>query len=183
MSNFRRIQIFGAPCAGKSALSFKLCGNLKAAGASIELVQEQIKLMAYQGITPVSFDIIYLFSQHLKLEDTFLRSGVEFTITDSPLLLQCIYCQYYETPFTQELTSLAAQVEQQYPSLNIFLDRKNISYQKHGRYHSEEEANLIDGMIKNALDKNNIKFYTFDATYLKPILNFIKDKMGINCEN
>ena len=147
-----RVNLFSGPGAGKSTLASGLFSEFKKKNYSIELVHEYIKKWAYEGRKPKSFDQVYIFGHQLHAEDSILQSGVKNLITDSPLFMQCSYAIKYNFPCWQELLGIAKEFEKQFPSLNIFLDRKGIPYQDLGRYETEEEALAMDEKIKSFMD-------------------------------
>ncbi|MGL1255121.1 hypothetical protein ACSTLX_25685, partial [Vibrio parahaemolyticus] len=87
---------------------------------------------AYEGRKPESFDQLTIFALQLRLEDTRLRH-MPYIITDSPLMMQTYYAKKYNFVSWPHLIGIAEDWEEQHPSLNIFLDREGIPYQKEGR--------------------------------------------------
>lgn len=135
----RRINIFGGPGAGKSTYAAKLYVQMKEEGKSVELVQEFVKQFAYLGKRVQGWDCVYAFAKQLEAEHKMLQH-VDTIITDSPLLLQCVYNQ------NELLKQLAEDFEREFSSINIFVMRKG-KYVAEGRFETLEEAKKIDTKI------------------------------------
>jgi Ni2+-binding GTPase involved in maturation of urease and hydrogenase len=108
-----RINLYGGPCVGKSALAFNLCGRLRQEHYPIELVTEYIKNWAYEKRTPDNWDQLYIFAKQHRKEKSMYASGVKHLITDSPLLLQIAYARKYHAVGAPELFELAKKWEHQ----------------------------------------------------------------------
>ena len=177
-----RINLFSGPGAGKSTLAARLYGDLKIAGFNIELVHEYIKTWAYLGRVPKSFDQCYIFGKQLHAEDRVIQSGVDHIITDSPVMMQIAYCQRYEKHYWPELLGIAQKFEELKPSLNIFLDRKNIPYQENGRYENYDQAVEMDARILRFMDEHLPGYFPVDATKPDEIFALIKGRLD-SCQN
>ena len=129
-----RICLFGGPGSGKSTTSSRLFSSIKEKRYSIELVQEYVKQWAYKGLSPVSFDQVYLFAKQIKLEDTLIEGGARNIITDSPLYLSCYYAYNANLDYWEDLKEIAKKFDKKNRSINLLLDRKNIEYSSEGRY-------------------------------------------------
>lgn len=170
----RRINLFSGPGSGKSAVAAKIFSYFKTQNLEIDLVKEYIKTWAYQKIKADSFDQLYIFSKQLRSEDILLRNGVDYIVTDSPLILQLAYMKKYDDiKIYNEMANIAAKFEEKYPSINIFLDRKDIPYKSLGRYESYEDAVEMDKIIEDTLNQNKIPFKRFDSVNHNHILNFL----------
>lgn len=152
-----RISIFGGPGCGKSVTAAKIFVELKVLHYDIELVHEFIKTWAYENKVPKSFDQHYIFGKQMHAEDVLLSNGVKHIVTDSPLMMQLCYVERSGKNFSHML-SAAKEFEDKYPSLNIFLERKDLKYQEKGRWESETQAKEMDDRILNFLNRNDISF-------------------------
>ena len=149
----RRINLFGGPGCGKSVTAARLYAELCIAGFQVEHVQEYVKSWAYEGRAPASFDQVYLLGQQMRREDVLLRT-VPLIITDSPILLGAVYARLYGCPAWKEILATVNRFEETYPSLNIVLDRKWITYVQGGRYQSYEQALEVDRAISDMVHEN-----------------------------
>ena len=114
-----RICLYGPPGCGKSVMASSLFAAMKKTGYLVELVTEYIKKWAYMKRLPKGYESLYVFSKQLHAEDVFLRHGVNYIVTDSPILLNCAYSAIYEHPIAPHLLEIANKWELEYPSLNI----------------------------------------------------------------
>jgi len=177
--SIRRISLYSGPGAGKSTLAAYLFARLKMAGQNVELVHEWIKRWVYEDIKCRSFDQLYVFSKQLRLEDTMLRNDVSFIVTDSPLILQCAYIQEHGANYYDQIVAMSRKFEEAFPSLNIFLDRKNIPYQEAGRYQNFQQALEMDLLIRQELDKfyGESGYVVLDATQPDAIVEFVRGQI------
>lgn len=151
-NRIRRINLFAGPGAGKSTLATSIFAALKTKGHNIELVSEYVKMWAYQGKTPTSYDQIYLFAKQLHHEDTLLRH-VPLIITDSPILLAPVYAKLYNFEPYNYLALIGKKFEQDFPALNLYIDR-TVDYNPAGRYQDYEKALVFDKMLLDFLDEH-----------------------------
>lgn len=145
-------------------------------GCHIEYASEYIKTWAYQDRCPESYDQLYVFAKQLKAEDLFLSSGVH-VVTDSPLPMQVAYAERSKFEGANALRELCNLFETKYPSINIFLDRKCIEYQQHGRWENITQAVEMDNRILAILDSFGLKYRIFRPIDVKEILNFANDAL------
>ncbi len=168
MKDIRRINLFGAANAGKSANAGFIYSALKAKHYNIELVREVIKKVIYRKSMITPWDQISFFGRQFEEEmDCLEKGGVQYIVTDGPLLLISIYAKINKMPGWKHLFELEKQYEKEFPSINIFMNRKGIKYSKIGRIHSETEVEEIDDIIKQHLTKRNLVEFHF------------KDRIGI----
>lgn len=150
-----RINLLAGPGSGKSTTSAWLFSELKLRQISVELVTEYVKSWATQKRQVTTFDQVYLFGKQMQYEYRFLNNGIKNVVTDSPLILSCVYADYYypEMRLGQHMLEIMLKYEKQYPSLNIYLERKDKPYNQEGRYQTYEEAKKIDQLIKESVTK------------------------------
>lgn len=148
----RRISLWGAPGTGKSVLSAWLFASLKIAGYDIQFVEEQVKKWAFQKRPILSFDQIFLTASQVSSEDELLRSGVQYIITDCPIMISYFYSRRNKLDYAPLILELGRHVEKVYPSINILLER-DVPYQTNGRYETEEQAKVLDVEMLDFLKK------------------------------
>ncbi len=158
IKQYRRVNIFAGPGAGKTSLTAYLFSQFKKIVVEndlqlqIEQVSEYVKQWAWEGRKPVSLDQWFIFANQHRLEEVPLRSGVDIIFTDSPIMLNAFYAQKNNIPGANSLLELAKTFESFYPSINIFLDRKDRTYISKGRYETEDQAKSMDDYIRKSLD-------------------------------
>jgi len=139
-----RINFFGSAGCGKSTVSSGVFYELKTRGFNVELIAEYIKKWAYENKIPKSFEQVYIFGKQLNSEDRLLNSGVQHLVTDSPIAMQIFYARKTHLKCWEALADISNAFEEKYPSINIFLDREGIPYQKLGRFENEDQAKQND---------------------------------------
>ena len=176
-----RVNLFGGPCTGKSTLALWLTCELRKAHIQTEFVDEWIKRWAYEKRKISGWDQYNVFSNQLEKEDFFLRHGVSI-VSDSPLLLQLAYMKKYDSErFIPVCLAAAMLFEEDYPSINIFLERGKLPYDGIGRWETHEEALEMDKSIKSTMEHNLKDFYEFDTTDWDAILNEVFVRLKCNC--
>lgn len=173
-----RVNFFGGANTGKSTTAPGVFSALKKTHFNVEYIPEYIKLWAYQGKVPKSFDPFYIFAKHLHAEDNFLQAGVEHIVSDSPLLIQVFYAKKHGFVSWEAMHKTALDFENKYPSLNIFLDRTGIPYNQHGRYETEEQAMVIDQEMKELLDYSKVPYTLFKTVDEIGITEFVKMRLA-----
>ncbi len=111
-----------------------------------------------------------------------LRNGVGHIVTDSPLLMQCMYAQKYGAVGAQEITSMALKIESIYPSVNVFLKRVNGKYQTEGRYQTESQAIEMDNYITNFLDQHKIGYVSLPNNF-QLVAEYCADALEVGTKN
>jgi len=153
----RRICLFAGPGSGKSTTALELVSKLKKDGFDVELITEYIKTWAYQKKAPVSYDQFYVFAKQLYAEDVALRS-VKLVVSDSPLFLNLAYSSFYGFSLSTSMVTIAKKFEDDFPAMNIFIDR-TVRYQQHGRYQNYQEALNFDQHLTQFLAKYDVSCF------------------------
>lgn len=169
----RRINFFAGPCASKSTTAAHVFSYLKTLNYNIELVTEYIKFWTYIPREPKGFDQLYIFAKQISREDVVLRSGINYIVSDSPIFLSYFYSMINNVSCNKQLLEISQQFEKIYPSLNIFLKRKDRDFINSGRFHNLEQSKGIDIVLKEILNKNNIKFKEFSYYDKEKIIDYI----------
>jgi len=159
----RRICLYGGPGCGKSTTAASIFAALKKNGMSAELVDEYIKFWTYIPRTPKNFDCLYVQAKQVHKEDTILRAGTDFIVSDSPIMLQYFYAKHHNNPCQAQMLAIASEVERHYPSLNILLQREDKDYNELGRYETLKQAKDIDVEFKEYLERTHTRYATFPS--------------------
>lgn len=172
----RRINFLGGPGVGKSVTASYIFSRLKTEGEEVELIQEFAKEWAYEKKTITEYDQLALYSTQLAREYRVLKSSNTVSvICESPTLLTIPYAIKYNFPCIDSLSKIEEQFESEYPSLNIFLDRKDCPYKEEGRYENLKMAKKMDNMIENYLTTKNIIYFSVPYNEQEEIYALIKD--------
>ena len=172
----RRINFFGGPGSGKSTIAHRIFAELKILGYQVEFVGEYVKKWAYAGIPIDNFSQVYIFGKQLYAEYSVLKT-VKCIITECPIMMHIPYCDEICGP---DLFSIGQKFENQFPSLNIYLERLETSekdYQNWGRYENYEQAVNMSERIRNFLQKN-FPFVTNRADQFSNILDVVVSRLG-----
>lgn len=174
----KRVNFIGGPGAGKSTMAAYVFAMLKMQNEHVELVQEYVKLWAYEKTVVKPGDQIAIFAEQHRRELIPLRNGVKVIITDCPLFLSAFYGQDTMKADWELLWLLSKAHDRDYESLNIFLDRpKNKVYQTCGRYQTEEQARDVDKQLENFLHTFRVPFVRKNQEDLDGLVAFVGNKI------
>ncbi len=156
------VGFLGGPGTGKSTISAKTFSLLKESGLRTEMAREFVKKWAWQEKIPVKADQFKIFGEQVDEENS-LANKVDFVISDAPLLI----CSYYTQVHGDVSTAIVFRsmvyeymrlMKSEGHSFHFFwLDRCN-TYQKEGRWQTEEEAKAIDVDLLKFLDSLKISY-------------------------
>jgi len=170
-----RINFYGGPGVGKSTLAAKVYAELSRAGVvTVEMVREFFKPWAYEGQKMDAFDQVYTFGNQLWAEHRLFKAGVQVIVTDSPVLLQCVYTHRLDAEIATHLRGLAVLYERAYPALN-FLVQRNVPYRRVGRYQDEPELQVLDDQIKAWVDEWELPYVLVDPNEWEVIVQTAKE--------
>lgn len=165
----RIICLYGSPSVGKSTVCAGLYYHLKLLGYECEMNREYVKDLAWKGIHPKSGDQSYFFAKMARKERIYIDAGLDFIITDSPLIL----CHFYGMKFDkfEQMTNTSLSMLKNHHQYCIeagykidhFLLNRTAKYSPTGRFQNEEEANEIDRELKNMMNEIGIKYKEINA--------------------
>ena len=173
------VNLYGAPCAGKSTGAAYVFSQLKMAGVNVELVTEFAKDKVWEENKAVFQNQAYIFGkQYFRISR--VQDKVDVVITDSPLLLSC----YYNTDtkiLGEEFNNLVKKVSESYNSMNVFINRVG-PYSSVGRFQTEEESNQIAVELQNFLTKFGVscRYYDGSTEGFNVLVQDILKKIGRN---
>lgn len=169
-----RVNFYGGPCVGKSTLAALVYAELSRLGVRAELVQEFIKLWAYEGKRPDAYDQVYTFANQLWTEHRLARAGIKVIVTDSPILLQCVYTAELDRDIAQQLHTIATIFEGCHTSLNFFVQRR-VAFDSHGRFQDATAAREIDNRILAYLTTMRLPYLTVTPDDRGTIIQTVKE--------
>lgn len=95
-----------------------------------------------------------MFAKQMHKEDTYLKNGADYIVSDSPILMIGAYATRNGDSYAEDLINLAKKFNAVYPSVNIFLDRTGVPYKQEGRYEDYAEAVRTDHIIQGVVAAN-----------------------------
>lgn len=148
------INLLGAPSVGKSTTAGRLFAKLKGMDLNAEYVQEYVKQWVYIGRTVSPYDQFHLFGQEAH-NQSHLFNKVDFIISDSPVMLTAFYHLYANgdnalREVCKDFYDMAERLDN-VKVLNFLLPRKK-EYQNVGRFHTQEQADEIEHLLRCFLE-------------------------------
>lgn len=153
----RRVSFFGGPNCSKSTIAMRLTADLKTRGIQAEFSDEFVKAWAFIGTEIRGYDQFYILAKQMHREDVVLRASNSIVVTDSPVLLGICYARKYNLPIWRDLLKIGLRFGEDYPSLNFFVDRRDLAYSHVGRYEDHAQAIEVDRLIKNTMEEAGVK--------------------------
>lgn len=161
---------YGGPGAGKSTACLEITAALKKEGYNAEYVQEYAKELVYEkdmemldGSPEHQYEIL---KEQTRRMDR-LYDQVDFIVTDSPVMLNIIY----NKQLTPEYESLVNELQGEYINYSFFMERDASNFEEEGRIHNLTESIEKDNEIKDMLQKNEIKYKTYNHESVNEIVN------------
>lgn len=161
---------YGGPGAGKSTACLEITAALKKEGYNAEYVQEYAKELVYEkdmemldGSPEHQYEIL---KEQTRRMDR-LYDQVDFIVTDSPVMLNTIY----NKQLTPEYESLVNELQGEYINYSFFMERDASNFEEEGRIHNLTESIEKDNEIKDMLQKNEIKYKTYNHENINEIVN------------
>lgn len=96
-----------------------------------------------------------------------LYDQVDFIVTDSPVMLNTIY----NKQLTPEYESLVNELQGEYINYSFFMERDVSNFEEEGRIHNLTESIEKDNEIKDMLQRNEIKYKTYNHENVNEIVN------------
>lgn len=183
-AKYRRINLFGRPGVGKSTVAAHLYHEMKVRDCRVELVNEYVKGWAYMNRPIRSFDQVYCFGKQINAEDRLLcHAGLDYIISDSPILIQCCYAELNNDPVRHALRDLVRLFDIGFKPLNIFLDNPTDDHDDHGRFHDLESARAAGDIMKRVLQEEYEEYITWDPRDPAGLTRLILAKLELTNEN
>lgn len=159
------IDLLGAPSVGKSTTAGRLFAKLKGMELNVEFVQEFVKQWVYLGRKVGPYDQFFLFGQEVH-NQSHLFNKVDYIISDSPVILAAFYHLYNcKNDVLREACKNfydMAEHKDNVKVLNFYLPRKK-KYQNQGRFHTKEQADEIDHLLRSYLDVEGYPYEELDC--------------------
>ncbi len=177
------VALYGGPGSGKSTTCAGLFYKLKLLGFNSEMNREYVKDLVWEKRSIQKGDQPYFFSKMARKERIYMNAGLDFIITDSPLVLTHFYGLKYDETEQKYNTSLMMLKNHHkicqdlgYKVDHFYLNRTK-SYEPKGRMQDEAGAIEIDVEIKSMLNTLGIKFKEIDGNNFA-VDNILKELLG-----
>jgi len=156
--------LWGGPGTGKSTTCSGIFNKLKKMGFNAEMNREYVKEWVWEDRKILNGDQVYITAKQMRKEANYIRNGLDFIITDSPLALTTFYGNIYDK-YEKEFQSCKQIVKQHhqfckdngYKVEHYFLIRTK-EYNPAGRYQDEATARKYDNDIRVFLKEYGINF-------------------------
>jgi nicotinamide riboside kinase len=156
-------------------LAARVYAELNRQGAVVaELVREFVKTWAYEGREPDEWDQVFMFVNQLHAEHRLAKAGVKVIVTDSPVLLQCVYATFKNGTTGLHQTKLALRWENAHPSLDFFVERQ-VAYDPSGRFQTPGALAGIDERIEACLQDWRIHYLKVVPNDWETIIQTVKE--------
>lgn len=169
------INLFGAPCAGKSTFAAGLFNYMKRQHMSVEYADEYAKRKVYEENVSALKCQPYIFGNQLyKL--FILDDKVDYTVNDSPLLLSSIYNEDYPKSFDL----CVKEVFDNFSNCNILCKQNLDNYQDDGRVHSKQQSIEVQNKIIDMLTDYQIPYLTIDPydNNFETVANYAREQQA-----
>lgn len=153
------VNLYGGPGAGKSTLRAEIFKRLKVAGVNCEEVPEAAKRYTWEKRYTALACQPYLFGKQLH-ETEALVGQVDVVITDSPLMLCCLYADLSPRSYPESFKTAMIDIAKSFTTMDYMIERV-MPYQHEGRGQSSEDADNIGRRCKELLTANDIPFSVF----------------------
>lgn len=156
--------LWGGPGTGKSTTCSGIFNKLKKLAFNAEMNREYVKDWVWEKRNIIDGDQVYITAKQARKEIIFMRNGIEFIITDSPLALTTFYGNIYDK-YEREFQACKGIVKQHhqvckdlgYKVEHYFLTRTK-EYNPVGRHQDEKTAIKYDTDIRTFLKEYPINF-------------------------
>lgn len=151
------VNLFGAPCSGKSTTRADVFRQLKSAGVNCEETYETAKKFTWAKRDKELTCQPYIFAKQLRDLEV-LVGQVDVIITDCPLILSRYYTEKYcPDKYPKSFIDCVAEQFKSMPGVNYFLDRVK-PYNASGRNQTEEEADTVSIELRALLDHLEVSY-------------------------
>lgn len=158
------INLWGAPGSGKSTTAAGLFFLMKINKYKVELVTEYAKDLVWDRNEGMFGNQLTILAEQKHRLHRLVDHGMDFAITDSPLLLPSFYKpkSYYNT-----FDALVEETFHSYNNLNYFLERVE-SFEKIGRRHNEAESIQISKDLQVFMTDRSVEYDVIQANPKTP---------------
>lgn len=169
------INLYGAPSSGKSTSAMGIVYEMKKRYHKVEYISEFAKDLFWSGNQHLMTQQNLVLAEQSWRQERLKEHGVEYAVTDSPLLLSSYYGMRYRKDLPKCFHEWVEHSFNQFDNVNFFIHRSH-PYEEAGRLQSEKEADQISIELLQFLHDRNIPVIELNADDSVPItiLNHLK---------
>ena len=146
------INLFAGPGVGKSTTAANVFAELKMKGINCEMALEFAKDKVWEESFRTMDDQIYIFGKQFH-RIWRLKDKVDVIICDSPLPISIVY----DKDNSEAFHTLIMEQFNKFTNVNYYIERST-DYQESGRVQTKEEAEKVDKIVLDVLNKYDIKY-------------------------
>lgn len=166
------INLFGPSGSGKSTTALGLAYELKLKGYKVEAISEWIKEKIFANDLGVVKDQLYIFSKQRRKQFVLQDKGLDYIVTDSPLLLSSFYGLKYDTA-DEIMLNLFNSEFNKFDNIN-FLLKRTVPFDPNFRFENQKQSDLDYLLMKTFLANNQIQYFDVEESdKTKQILNLL----------
>lgn len=162
------INLFGAPSSGKSTSAMGIVYEMKKRYHKVEYVSEFAKDLFWSGNQHLMTQQNLVLAEQSWRQERLKEHGVNFAVTDSPLMLSSYYGLRYRTDLPQCFHDWVMHSFNQFDNINFFIHRSH-PYEAAGRLQDEAESNQIADELLSFLKTRNIPVIELHADDSVPL--------------
>lgn len=156
------INLFGPSGSGKSTTALGLAYELKLKGYKVEAISEWIKEKIFANDLGVVKDQLYIFAKQRRKQFVLQDKGLDFIVTDSPLLLSSFYGNKYQTS-DKTMLDLFYNEFNKFENIN-FLLKRTVPFDPNFRFENQEQSDSDYLLMKSFLEENQIQYLDIDES-------------------
>jgi nicotinamide riboside kinase len=161
------INLFGSPGAGKSTAAMGLVHEMKKRYHAVEYVSEFAKDLFWSGNQHLMVQQNLVFAEQAWRQERLRQHGVEYAVTDSPLMLSSFYGEQYRKDLPKCFHDWVKHSFDQFDNVNFFIHR-NHPYEAAGRIQNEHESDALAQDLLSFLKKNHLPLIELQAADVVP---------------
>lgn len=156
------VNFIGGPGVGKSTTALGVAFNLKKRLVNIEYVAEYAKDVTWEGTHALLENQTHIFSEQFRRQFR-LIGKVDYVITDSPLILSCVYHEYAKhklahPEYVEQVKQFYLASYRQFDNVTYLIEAGVRPYNPVGRNQTEAEARGVHEDVIALMDLNDLPY-------------------------
>ena len=177
MKNAIIINLFGAPCSGKSTFASELFAHLKKLNYNVEYIQEFVKQKVWND--PLACRSELYLTGNFLYQIELLEDKVDVIVLDSSLLSGVLFGKFKTETERDYFTKLVLEIFNRKQNLNFVIHRKH-DYKTEGRLQTENEAIAFERLLYYNLGVLDVRYTTVEHTLndIKKVETILNTKLN-----